>query len=73
MYDPRELEAFFERHMPSLKSEIERLWPDRASLMELLAEYQNGFADTDFAPLFDDMLYWTKVASHKYTNPWEVL
>lgn len=74
MYSPKELETFFSEYFPKTKSVIEDMWGEnRGELQEFILEWLNLANDSWMTPYFNDMLYWTKVGSHKYTNPWDVL
>lgn len=74
MHDPRSLETFFQQYMPAMKAIIENMWSSRKELDEYLQFCLDQGVYSDWVkPYIQDMQYWTKTASHQYTDPWSVL
>ncbi len=74
MYSPKELEKFFTQYLPKTKQEIEKLWADnRGELNEYLQDWVAMAGEGWMANYMQDMLYWSKTGSHRYTNPWDML
>jgi hypothetical protein len=74
MHDPKSLEAFFNQYMPAMKAMIESMWGNRQELYDYLQFCLDQGVYSDWVkPYIQDMKYWTKTASHKYTDPWSVL
>ena len=75
MHDPKSLEAFFTEYMPKTKEIFESLWlTDRRELSAVLQEFMYSTGrDSWMYPYFADLDYYTRTATHNYTNPWAVL
>lgn len=75
MYDPKSLEAFFDRYLPAMKVIIEDQWANNRQELERYLNFclKEGVYGDWARQYLEDMIYWTKTASHKYTDPWSVL
>lgn len=75
MYDPKSLEAFFDRYLPAMKAIIENMWQDNRQELEEYLDFclKQGVYGDWATNYIKDMIYWTKTASHAYPDPWSVL
>jgi hypothetical protein len=74
MYSMQDIEQFLAKNFPATKSVVEQMWPvDRKELFDFLEVYISQLPVTRAIDYFRDLQFFTRTASHNYTNPWDVL
>jgi hypothetical protein len=70
----QDIEEFLTRSFPATKTVVEQLWTvDRKELFDFLETYIEQLPVGKAVDYFRDLQFFTRTASHNYTNPWDVL